>query len=159
MYNSSSLSKKGGTPMRKTLALSLSLVLLLCLALCGCSSTADKDELKYNTAYPLGAAEYQMAVNHKLAPLISELQPLANAEAVSRDEAEHAVNSINDVYSDIAAMNPPKDKVIYQTDLLAELQAASDWLKAQYDDTVTAPAREFSDILRMIENAFSVSVN
>ena len=56
-------------------------------------------------------------------------------------------------------MNPPKDKVVYQTDLLAELQAASDWLKAQYDDTITAPDRDFSEILRMIENAFSVSVN
>lgn len=145
--------------MRKTLALTLCLVLVLCLALCGCDSTSEKDELKYNTAYPLGAAEYQMAVNHKLAPLISELQPLANADTVSKDEAENAVASISEVYSDIAAMNPPADKVIYQTDLLAELQAASDWLKAQYDDTVTAPDRDFSEILRMIENAFSVSVN
>lgn len=145
--------------MRKTLALSLSLILLLCLALCGCDSSAGKDELKYNTAYPLGAAEYQMAVNHKLAPLISELQPLANAEAIGQEEAAHAVKSIDEVYSDIAAMNPPKDKVVYQTDLLAELKAASDWLKAQYDGTVTAPDQEFSAILRMIENAYSVSVN
>lgn len=145
--------------MRKTLALTLCFVLVLCLALCGCDSTSGKDELKYNTAYPLGAAEYQMAVNHKLAPLISELQPLANADTVSEDEAENAVVSISEVYSDVAAMNPPADKVIYQTDLLAELQAASDWLKAQYDDTVTAPDRDFSEILRMIENAFSVSVN
>lgn len=145
--------------MRKTLALSLSFVLILCLALCGCNYTENKDELKYNTAYPLGAAEYQMAVNHKLAPLISELQPLANAEAIGHDEAQNAVNSITNVYAEIAAMNPPKDKVIYQTDLLAELQAASDWMKAQYDDTVTAPDREFSNILTMIENAFSVSVN
>lgn len=145
--------------MRKTLALTLCLVLVLCLALCGCDSISEKDELKYNTAYPLGAAEYQMAVNHKLAPLISELQPLANVDNVSEDEAENAIVSISEVYSDIAAMNPPADKVVYQTDLLAELQAASDWLKAQYDDTVTAPDRDFSEILRMIENAFSVSVN
>lgn len=145
--------------MRKTLALTLCLVLVLCLALCGCDSISEKDELKYNTAHPLGAAEYQMAVNHKLAPLISELQPLANVDKVSEDEAENAVASISEVYSDIAAMNPPADKVVYQTDLLAELQAASDWLKAQYDDTVTAPDRDFSEILRMIENAFSVSVN
>lgn len=145
--------------MRKILALSLSLVLILCFVLCGCDSTAGKDELKYNTAYPLGAAEYQMAVNHKLAPLISELQPLANAETIGQDEAQNAVKSIEDVYSKIAVMNPPKDKVVYQTDLLAELQAASDWLKAQYDDTIAAPDRDFSEILRMIENAFSVSVN
>ena len=145
--------------MRKILALSLSLVLILCFVLCGCDSTAGKDELKYNTAYPLGAGEYQMAVNHKLAPLISELQPLANAETIGQDEAQNAVKSIEDVYSKIAVMNPPKDKVVYQTDLLAELQAASDWLKAQYDDTATAPDRDFSEILRMIENAFNVSVN
>ena len=100
-----------------------------------------------------------MAVNQKLAPLISELQPLANTENVGQDEAQNAVKSIDDVYAKIAAMNPPKDKVIYQTDLLAELQAASDWLKAQYDDTVTAPDRDFSEILRMIENAFNVSIN
>ena len=88
-----------------------------------------------------------------------ELQPLANAETIGQDEAQNAVKSIEDVYSKIAVMNPPKDKVVYQTDLLAELQAASDWLKAQYDDTITAPNRDFSEILRMIENAFSVSVN
>ena len=129
--------------MRKILALSLSLLLILCFALCGCDSIA----------------EYQMAVNQKLAPLISELQPLANAETIGQEEAQNAVKSIDDVYAKIAAMNPPKDKVVYQIDLLAELQAASDWLKAQYDDTVTAPDRDFSEILRMIENAFNVSVN
>lgn len=145
--------------MRRTLALSLCLLVLICIALCGCNSAESDNELSYNTAYPLGAAEYQMAVNHKLAPLISELQPLANADTISQDEAENAVNSIADVYSDISAMNPPKDKVMYQTDLLAELQAASDWLNAQYDDTVNAPDRAFSEILRTIENAFSVSVN
>ena len=100
-----------------------------------------------------------MAVNQKLAPLISELQPLANAETIGQEDAQNAVKSIDDVYAKIAAMNPPKDKVVYQTDLLAELQAASDWLKAQYDDTVTAPDRDFSVILRTIENAFNVSVN
>ena len=143
--------------MRKILALSLSLVLIL--ALCGCKTAPNEDNLQYDTAYPLGAAEYQMAVNQKLAPLISELQPLANAEALNRTEAEHAVKSIDAVYSKIAAMNPPKDKVIYQTDLLADLQAASQWLTAQYDDTVTVPDKEFSEILRVIENAFNVSVN
>ena len=145
--------------MRKLLALSLSLVLCLSFLLCGCSQSSQQEELKYNTAYPLSAAEYQMAVNHKLAPLISVLQPLANAETITQEQAEAAVEDIDKVYADISAMNPPKDKVIYQTDLLAELQAASDWMKAHHDDTATAPDRAFADILRMIENAFSVSVN
>ncbi len=145
--------------MRKTLVLSMCLVFLLCLMFCGCNSTVGKEELKYNTAYPLGTAEYQMAVNHMLAPLISELQSLVNAETVSTEQAKKAAQSVNEVYADISVMNPPEDKVVYQTDLLAELQAAYDWLKAQYDDTVTAPDRSFSDILKMIENVFSVSVN
>lgn len=144
--------------MRKTLALVLSLVLLL-VALCGCTDTNANETLQYNTAYPLGAAEYQMAVNHKLAPLISELQPLANAEDISAEQAEAAVNSIAEIHADISTMNPPKDKVLYQTDLLADLQTASDWLKAQYDETAVSPDRAFADILRDIENAFNVSVN
>lgn len=145
--------------MRKALALSLTLVLCLCFLLCGCSESKPQEDLKYNTAYPLGAAEYQMAVNHKLAPLISVLQPIANAETVSEEQAKAAAKAVDEVYADISAMNPPADKVVYQTDLLADLDAASKWLKAQYDDEVTAPDREFADILRMIENAFSVSVN
>lgn len=145
--------------MRKTLALSIILALIICSALCGCDSATGKKELQYKTAYPLGAAEYQMAVNHKLAPLISELQPLANAEAVTTEQAKDAVQIINEIYADISAVNPPKDKVIYQTDLLAELQAASDWLKTRYDDTATAPDRNFAEILKTIENAFSVSAN
>ncbi len=144
--------------MRKALAFILCLVLPLCL-LCGCGETKPKEELKYNTAYPLGAAEYQMAVNHKLAPLISELQPLANAETVSRETADKAITSINEVLDDITAMNPPKDKAIYQADLMEDLQAASDWLKSQHDSEVKCPDRDFSEILRDIENAFNVSVN
>lgn len=144
--------------MRKTLALVLSLVLLL-VVLCGCTDTNANETLQYNTAYPLGAAEYQMAVNHKLAPLISELQPLANAEDIAAEQAEAAVISIAEVHTDISTMNPPNDKVMYQTDLLADLQTASDWLKAQYDDTAVCPDRAFADILRDIENAFNVSVN
>ena len=144
--------------MRKALAFFLCLVLPLCL-LCGCSEDKSKEELKYNTAYPLGAAEYQMAVNHKLAPLISELQPLANAETVNREAAEKAVTDINKVLNDITAMNPPKDKAIYQADLIENLQAASDWLKAQYDSEVKCPDRDFSEILYYIENAFNVTVS
>lgn len=144
--------------MRKALAFFLCLVLPLCL-LCGCRDDKPKEELKYNTAYPLGAAEYQMAVNHKLAPLISELQPLANAETVNQEAAENVVTDINKVMDDITAMNPPKDKAIYQADLIEDLQAASDWLKAQYDSKVKCPDRDFSEILRYIENAFDVTVN
>ena len=61
--------------MRKTLILSLCLALLCGLALGGCGSETPKKDLQYNTAYPLGAAEYQMTVNQKLVPLISSLQP------------------------------------------------------------------------------------
>ncbi len=144
--------------MRKALAFFLCLVLPLCL-LCGCGEAKSEENLKYNTAYPLGAAEYQMAVNHKLAPLISELQPLANTDTVNVEQAEEAVISVNEVLSDITAMNPPKDKAIYQADLMEDLQAASDWLKAKYDSEVKCPDREFSEILHDIENAFNVSVN
>ena len=144
--------------MRKALAFFLRLVLPLCL-LCGCGEAKPKEELKYNTAYPLGAAEYQMAVNHKLAPLISELQPLANAETVSRETADKAITIINEVLDVITAMNPPKDKAIYQADLMEDLQAASDWLKSQHDSEVKCPDRDFAEILRDIENAFNVSVN
>lgn len=70
--------------MRKTLAFSLFILLLCGTALCGCNSAPKKNELQYSTAYPLSAAEYQMAVNQKLAPLISGLQPLAKAESLNR---------------------------------------------------------------------------
>ena len=144
--------------MRKALALFLCLVLPLCL-LCGCGEDEPKEALKYNTAYPLGAAEYQMAVNHKLAPLISELQALASAETVSKESAEEVITSINSILSAITEMNPPKDKAVYQADLMEDLQAASDWLKVQHDSEVKCPDRDFAEILRDIENAFNVSVN
>lgn len=144
--------------MRKALALFLCLVLPLCL-LCGCGEDEPKEELKCNTAYPLGAAEYQMAVNHKLAPLISELQALASAETLSKESAEEVITSINSILSAITEMNPPKDKAVYQADLMEDLQAASDWLKAQHDSEVKCPDRDFAEILRDIENAFNVSVN
>lgn len=114
--------------MRKALALLLCLVLPLCL-LCGCGEDEPKEELKYNTAYPLGAAEYQMAVNHKLAPLISELQALASAETLSKESAEEVITSINSILSAITEINPPKDKAVYQADLMEDLQAASDGSK------------------------------
>ena len=95
--------------MRKTLILSLCLALLCGLALGGCGSETPKKDLQYNTAYPLGTAEYQMTVNQKLAPLISSLQPLANAEA--------------------------------------------------FNNTADASDKDFSVILKSIEEAFRVSVN
>ena len=140
--------------MRKALILILSAVLFL---LCGCNAAVK--ELKYDTAHPLGTAEYQMAVNQKLAPLISQLQPLANAESIRQEQAEKAVTSIQNVLDGIAAMNPPEDKILYQADLMEDLNDAILWLKAQRSNTLPCPGREFSDILRDIENAFNVSVN
>lgn len=145
--------------MRKTLILSLCLALLCGLALGGCGSETPKKDPQYNTAYPLGTAEYQMAVNQKLAPLISALQPFAKAESLNQKDLESAAAKIAEVSEKIAALNPPKDKVIYQAELLNELQAAANWLKAHYDDTAVTPDGDFSAILKSIEDAFHVSVN
>lgn len=145
--------------MRKTLILSLCLALLCGLALGGCGSETPKKDPQYNTAYPLGTAEYQMAVNQKLAPLISALQPFAKAESLNQKDLESAAAKIAEVSEKIAALNPPKDKVIYQAELLNELQAAANWLKAHYDDTAVTPDGVFSAILKSIEDAFHVSVN
>lgn len=145
--------------MRKTLILSLCLALLCGLALCGCGSETPKKELQYNTAYPLGTAEYQMTVNQKLAPLISSLQPFANAEVFNNADLESAAAKIAEVSEKIGVLNPPKDKVMYQAELLNELQAAANWLKAHYDDTAVTPDGDFSAILKSIEDAFHVSVN
>ncbi len=145
--------------MRKTLILSLCLALLCGLALCGCGSETPKKELQYNTAYPLGTAEYQMAVNQKLAPLISGLQPLAKAESLNQKDLESAAAKIAEVSEKIGVLNPPKDKVMYQAELLNELQTAADWLETQYENTADASDRDFSVILKSIEDAFRVSVN
>ena len=145
--------------MRKTLILSLCLALLCGLALGGCGSETPKKDLQSNTAYPLGAAEYQMTVNQKLVPLISSLQPLANAEAFSHTDLESAVAKIADVSEKLAVLNPPKDKAVYHAELLAALQTASDWLETQYENTADASDRDFSVILKSIEDAFRVSVN
>lgn len=145
--------------MRKTLILSLCLALLCGLALGGCGSETPKKDLQYNTAYPLGTAEYQMTVNQKLVPLISSLQPLANAEAFSHTDLESAVAKIADMSEKLAVLNPPKDKAVYHAELLAALQTASDWLETQYENTADASDRDFSVILKSIEDAFRVSVN
>lgn len=145
--------------MRKTLILSLCLALLCGLALGGCGSETPKKDPQYNTAYPLGTAEYQMTVNQKLAPLISGLQPLAKAESLNQKDLESAAAKIAEVSEKIGVLNPPKDKVMYQAELLNELQAAANWLKAHYDDTAVTPDGDFSAILKSIEDAFHVSVN
>lgn len=145
--------------MRKTLILSLCLALLCGLALGGCGSETPKKDPQYNTAYPLGTAEYQMTVNQKLAPLISSLQPLANAEAFNNADLESAIAKIADVSEKLAVLNPPKDKAVYHAELLTVLQAAANWLKAHYDDTAVTPDGDFSAILKSIEDAFHVSVN
>lgn len=145
--------------MRKTLAFSLFILLLCGTALCGCNSAPKKNELPYSTAYPLSAAEYQMAVNQKLTPLISGLQPLAKAESLNQKDLESAAAKIAEVSEKIGVLNPPKDKVMYQAELLNELQAAANWLKAHYDDTAVTPDGDFSAILKSIEDAFHVSVN
>ena len=145
--------------MRKTLILSLCLALLRGLALCGCGSETPKKELQYNTAYPLGTAEYQMTVNQKLAPLISSLQPFANAEVFNNADLESAVAKIADMSEKLAVLNPPKDKAVYHAELLTVLQTAADWLETQYENTADASDRDFSVILKSIEDAFRVSVN
>ena len=145
--------------MRKTLILSLCLALLCGLALGGCGSETPKKDLQYNTAYPLGAAEYQMTVNQKLVPLISSLQPLANAEAFNNADLESAIAKIADGSEQLAVLNPPKDKAVYHAELLAALQTAADWIEAQYENTADASDKDFSVILKSIEEAFRVSVN
>lgn len=145
--------------MRKTLAFSLCIVLLCGSALCGCHSAPQKNDLQYSTAYPLSAAEYQMTVNQKLAPLISSLQPLANAEAFNNADLESAIAKIADVSEKLAVLNPPKDKAVYHAELLTVLQTAADWLETQYENTADASDRDFSVILKSIEDAFRVSVN
>lgn len=145
--------------MRKTLAFSLCIVLLCGSALCGCHSAPQKNDLQYSTAYPLSAAEYQMAVNQKLAPLISSLQPLANAEAFNNADLESAIAKIANVSEKLAVLNPPKDKSVYHAELLTVLQTAADWLETQYENTADASDRDFSVILKSIEDAFRVSVN
>lgn len=145
--------------MRKTLAFSLCIVLLCGSALCGCHSAPQKNDLQYSTAYPLSAAEYQMAVNQKLAPLISALQPLAKAEVFNNADLESAVAKIADMSEKLAVLNPPKDKAVYHAELLTVLQTAADWLETQYENTADASDRDFSVILKSIEDAFRVSVN
>ena len=145
--------------MRKTLAFSLCIVLLCGSALCGCHSAPQKNDLQYSTAYPLSAAEYQMAVNQKLAPLISSLQPLANAEAFNNADLESAIAKIADMSEKLAVLNPPKDKAVYHAELLAVLQTAADRLETQYENTADTSDRDFSVILKSIEDAFRVSVN
>ncbi len=142
--------------MRKV-CLFLTVILMLTLCFTGCS-TAPK-ELDHDTAYPLGAAEYQMNVNHKLAPLISCLQPLANTDNIDEATADQTLSKIQEVYDGIAALNPPKDKALYQADLLNDLTLAAENVKYRSGKTDAAPDTSLEDALTRIENAFHVSVN
>lgn len=142
--------------MRKILTVVLGLTICF---LCGCSTIKCHEGSEYNTAYSLGLAEYQMAVNSKLTPLISELQPIANAETIPHPQAAQALKQITSVYDAISALNPPKDKTVYQAELLEYLKKASDWLRSQYDSNVIFSEKNFADILAMIENSFNVTVN
>ena len=144
--------------MRKAVFL-LAVLLSFGLLFCGCGSEQFSEELEYNTVYPLSAAEYQMAVNQQIAPLITNLQPFMNADSVDEQAADQALMQIETVYQEIAGLNPPAAKSLYQAELLENLMMASDYieyLSGQYDEL---PEREINDILTAIENAFHVSVN
>ena len=144
--------------MRKAVFL-LAVLLSFGLLFCGCRSENFSEELEYNTVYPLSAAEYQMAVNQKIAPLITNLQPFMNADSVDEQAADQALMQIETVYQEIAGLNPPAAKSLYQADLLENLMMASDYIEYLSGQSDELPEREFSDILTAIENAFHVSVN
>ena len=144
--------------MRKAVFL-LAVLLSFGLLFCGCRSENFSEELEYNTVYPLSAAEYQMAVNQKIAPLITNLQPFMNADSVDEQAADQALMQIETVYQEIAGLNPPAAKNLYQANLLENLMLASvciEYLSGQSDEP---PEQEFGEILTAIENAFHVSVN
>lgn len=143
--------------MRKV-SVFLVMLLALGLLLCGCGTTAPT-ELDHNTAYPLSPAEYQMSVNQKLAPLISNLQPLAKADTIDSGQAEKALQQTEDVYQAIAGLNPPKDKITYQADLLSDLSAISDHLKYCAGMNDEAPDTTLADLLIALETSFRVSAN
>lgn len=137
----------------------LAVLLSFGLLFCGCGSEQFSEELEYNTVYPLSAAEYQMAVNQKIAPLITNLQPFMNADSVDEQAADQALMQTETVYQEIAGLNPPAAKSLYQADLLENLMMASDYIEYLSGQSDELPEREFSDILTAIENAFHVSVN
>ena len=144
--------------MRKAVFL-LAVLLSFGLLFCGCRSENFSEELEYNTVYPLSAAEYQMAVNQKIAPLITNLQPFMNADSVDEQATDQALMQIETVYQEIAGLNPPAAKSLYQADLLENLMMASDYIEYLSGQSDELPEREFNDILTAIENAFHVSVN
>lgn len=144
--------------MRKAVFL-LAVLLSFGLLFCGCGSEQFSEELEYNTVYPLSAAEYQMAVNQKIAPLITNLQPFMNADSVDEQATDQALMQIETVYQEIAGLNPPTAKSLYQADLLENLMMASDYIEYLSGQSDELPEREFNDILTAIENAFHVSVN
>ena len=131
--------------MRKAVFL-LAVLLSFGLLFCGCGSEQFSEELEYNTVYPLSAAEYQMAVNQKIAPLITNLQPFMNADSVDEQATDQALMQIETVYQEIAGLNPPAAKSLYQADLLENLMMASDYIEYLSGQSDELPEREFNDI-------------
>ena len=100
-----------------------------------------------------------MSVNQRLAPLISNLQPLARADAIEPDQAGKALQQTEDVYQAIAGLNPPSDKVTYQADLLSDLSSISDYLKYYAGSNDEAPDVTLTELLTALEASFRISVN
>lgn len=143
--------------MRKA-NLVLAVFLIFCIGLCGCSQPVQK-EPEHNTAYSLSAAEYQMAVNHKIAPLISNLQSIANEDVIDEELGGQILKHIDEVYQGIADLNPPKAKALYQAELLDNLSLAQKCVEYQSGKSDDQPTKSLNEILPMIEAAFRVSVN
>ena len=81
------------------------------------------------------------------------------AAVLNNADLESAVAKIADMSEKLAVLNPPKDKAVYHAELLTVLQTAADWLETQYENTADTSDRDFSVILKSIEDAFRVSVN
>lgn len=145
--------------MRKAVTLLLVMLLGLSLLLCGCGTQKEPDSLEYNTAYPLSTAEYRMAVNHKLVPVISQLQPLVRAENLSEENVNNVLVSVSEAYERLAGMNPPKDKNSYHADMLANLDVVIRHLQYAGGQLDEQPMLSFADAVQNLENAFQVSIN
>lgn len=145
--------------MRKAITLLLVMLLGLSLVLCGCGIQKEPESLEYNTAYPLSTAEYRMAVNHRLVPVISQLQPLVRAEDLGAENVSDVLDSVSEACERLSGMNPPKDKASYHADLLANLDAVIRHLQYADGQIDEQPTIAFADAVQNLENAFQVSVN
>ena len=82
-----------------------------------------------------------------------------NADSVDEQAADQALMQIETVYQEIAGLNPPAAKNLYQANLLENLMLASDCIEYLSGQSDEPPEQEFGEILTAIENAFHVSVN